>query len=593
MREVAVGGGYTNGNSARVEQLLRPAAPAAAGPLDAAAILGHLPIGVLVCERSDNRMLHLHTANDRAILLLGLDPGKAAGARLDERSLFSLGPAAKPLLAALRHAAESADAQSLDWSVDIGGERRCLACSIVPLSKPAGSGAQILCTLTDRTEQDRAERALLHNALHDSLTGLPNRGLFLERLAEALSTRRAKGNHLAVLSINVDRFQLINESFGHAEGDAALSALADSLRGCLRGSDCLARLSADGFAILVGDLAEPADAERLASRIHALLAAPRLICGCDVYLSVSIGIATTRASAGDAESLVRDAEIAMHRAKKAGRAGTLVFEREDHIPPRRQIELETALRRAVEHGELELFYQPILALDSLAPVGFEALARWHHPEHGFVSPGEFIPLAEETGLIVDLGRWALEAACRQLRQWHESLGAAQGLSVNVNLSAVQLAKDDVVAAVCRALDRAGLAGSALRLELTESALIAHPELAAGKLSMLKEMGVGLALDDFGTGYSSLNHLHRFPIDCIKIDRAFMPSPEATAEQAKILRVMTLMARSLEMAVVAEGIEQAEQLTVLRELGCRYGQGYYFARPLPAEDIPPLLSRSAA
>jgi len=551
-------------------------------PLEAYGILKHLPLGVLLCELDPDRRHPLVLANATAAEILRLPDGA------DDHHPIALEDAAtlefgEPLLGGLKEAGRRGGPLTRDWVLEANGQTRHIACNFVPLRRSKTDEApRVLCTLADRTAEHLAESRLLHHALHDGLTGLPNRSLFLNRLQDRV-TAPANGEsaaHCAVLIVNVDRFQLINEGFGHQVGDAFLTEFAQDLAGCMRSNDLLARFDGDEFAILLPNITGTVDAQGLAARIHDLMAAPRQIGDTLAPISASIGIATTFTSPRHPEDLIRDADVAMHRAKRLGRASTELFRRETSPRITGQIRLEAALRDAIRNDELELFYQPILDLESGHTVAFEALARWHHPERGFISPGEFIPMAEESGLIMPLGRWAIAAAARQLATWQAAFPGHRPLQMAINLSPVQILQEDLGEIVAECLETTGLEPGQLRLEITEGALIADPEKAAETLQRIKALGISLAIDDFGTGYSSLSYLHRFPIDCIKIDRAFIGRIDSEDSAAKIVRSIMMLAEALDMHVIAEGIENREQLMRMRELGCRLGQGFLFAGPLP-------------
>ena len=550
-------------------------------PVEAYGILRHLPLGVLICELDAERRHPLLLTNDAAVELLRLpfDSSESAPS-LEDAAVLEFG---EPLLGGLIEAGRRGGPLTRDWELESGAGTRHISCSFMPLS---GNGGQdiprVLCTLADRTAERQAESRLLHHAMHDGLTGLPNRSLFLNRLQEQVSLPASSeaDRHCAVLIVNVDRFQLINESFGHQAADGFLTEFADDLAVCLRTNDLLARFDGDEFAILLPDIAGTNDARGLAARIHALLETPRLIGDTLTPASVSIGIATTLTSSRHPEDLIRDADVAMHRAKSHGRASTELFSRDSTRRIAGQIRLEAALRDAIDNNELELFYQPILDLESGRSVAFEALARWHHPEQGVIPPGEFIPMAEESGLIMPLGRWALQAATTQLAAWREVSPYDAMLQMAINLSPVQILGEDVAAVVAECLEKNDIAPDLLRLEITEGALIADPSKAAEVLRRIKDLGVSLALDDFGTGYSSLSYLHRYPIDCIKIDRAFTSRVDSEDSAVKIVRSIMMLAEALDMSVIAEGIETIEQQKRMLELGCSLGQGFLFARPLP-------------
>jgi diguanylate cyclase (GGDEF)-like protein/PAS domain S-box-containing protein len=434
----------------------------------------------------------------------------------------------------------------------------------------------------------------------DALTGLPNRVLFQDRLGRALARARRQSDYsFAVLFLDLDRFKVINDSLGHQAGDQLLVAIARKLESCLRGSDTVsrlgedktvARLGGDEFAILLDGLAHPDDAAVVAGRIQQELAAPFLLGGNEVYCSVSIGIVTGEAGYAVAEELLRDADTALYSAKAQGRARYEVFDAAMRARAVARLQTETDLRRGIDRHELRLHYQPILSLDSDQVCGFEALVRWQHPERGLLYPGDFIHIAEDTGLIVPLGWWVLREACLQMRAWRERFGDDPPLRMSVNLSSKQLQQPDLVAQVAGTLEETGLPAASLKLEITESAIIHDPDAAASLLAQLRGLGVEIGLDDFGTGYSSFSYLHRFPIDTLKIDRSFVDQM-GTAEKAEIVRTIVKLAHQLNMDVVAEGVETATQRSQLQAMQCEFGQGYYFSRPIDAEAGEALLADS--
>lgn len=554
--------------------------PAHIDPFD---ILERLPTGVLVCAVDPERGYPVILVNDLARRLLDLpaDDQQSGGLALEHSEALEYG---EPLASEIARAARSGHARSYEWSCESRTGSRCLASRISVLnSGPDSATVSVLCILEDRTSERRTENNLLYHALHDGLTSLPNRSYFLNRLEETIAQSQACAEcHCGVMIVNVDRFQLINEEFGHGAGDSFLTDVANSLKSCLRGNDVLARFNGDEFAVLVDDIGNIDDVMRLAERIHQTMAAPRMVAGTETLMTASIGVASTFGSPKHAEDLIRDADSAMHEAKSAGRAETRVYQRDTSVSRKGQLLLESALRRAVEREEMLLHYQPILDLGSGDILGFEALMRWNDPDRGMISPGSFIPLAEDTGLILPLGRWAIFEACRTLAKWRAQ-GAPDSLRINVNLSARQFLQNDIVTEISQALDNTGLPGSALRLEITETVLVANPARAAHILTEIQALGASLALDDFGTGYSSLNYLSSFPIDCIKIDHSFVARMEEDESVAKIIRIISMMAESFGMSLVAEGIEQDSQRRMLMDLGCRKGQGFLFDRPLKPED----------
>jgi diguanylate cyclase (GGDEF)-like protein/PAS domain S-box-containing protein len=451
-----------------------------------------------------------------------------------------------------------------------------------------GSVAGVVGVLVDVTarkeaeaERRAAQERLRHDARHDPLTGLPNRALFLERLAAAAARDRASpGGCFAVLVLDLDRFQLVNDSLGHAVGDALLACVAERLRGCVRDGDTVARLGGDEFVVLLDDRADARVATHAAERIHATLARPLHPAGHEVFTSASIGIALSAAGYGEPQHLVRNAELAMYRARRAGAGRHATFDAGMHAGVLARLELETDLRRAAGRGELSLVYQPIVALDSGRVAGFEALLRWLHPTRGWVPPDEFIPVAEDTGLILPLGCWVVAEACRRLR----AMGPR--ISISVNVSARQLAQPELPRELHAALGDAGVAPERLIVEVTESGAVG--EAAAATLARVRALGVRVYMDDFGTGYSSLAALHRLPIDGLKVDRSFVAGiTDAGSGTIEVVRTVAALARGLGLPLIAEGVETPAQLAALRGLGCQFAQGFLFApglEPAAAADL---------
>jgi diguanylate cyclase (GGDEF)-like protein/PAS domain S-box-containing protein len=463
--------------------------------------------------------------------------------------------------------------------IDRAGSWRWVLCR----GARASGGAFLGGSLTDVTALKLAENRLLVEASHDRLTGLPNESLFLDRLALALvrSSRRADQG-IAVLYLDLDRFHTVNDSLGVEAGDVLLVEIARRLTGLLRLGDTLGRLGGDKFALLLDGVASASDAVAFAQEIARTLKSPMRLAGHEVFAQGSIGIALARSAADRPEDLLRDAITAMHRAKRDGSTVCEVFDPEMNQQAKERLKLEADLHHALERREFVLHYQPVVALAGGNLSAFEALVRWKHPERGLVRPDLFIPIAEETGLIVPLGSWVLEEACRTMRGLHERFPQSDHVSVAVNLSGRQFEDGELMASVVRALERSALAPQRLELEMTESVVMARTRENAERLHSLRDLGIRLLIDDFGTGYSSLSSLQSFPLDSLKIDRTFVSRMEFEEEKREIVRTIVSLARTLKMEVVAEGIETAEQLAMLRELGCEYGQGYYFSSAVDAQ-----------
>jgi diguanylate cyclase (GGDEF)-like protein len=440
--------------------------------------------------------------------------------------------------------------------------------------------------LTDARRVD----TMLHQALHDALTGLPNRALFTDRLQHALTQGRRRGTACGVIFLDLDRFKTVNDSLGHAAGDDLLVAVARRIDACLRSADTSARLGGDEFAVLLEDLSDADEAVIVAQRITAALDAPVVVQGREVFVSASVGIACGRSGASD---LLRHADVAMYRAKALGKGRHAVFEESMQAEVLDRLELEGDLVRAIQRGEIDIHYQPVIALDGQTLAGFEALARWQHPTRGLVPPPHFIPLAEDNGSIVALGRHVLRAACGQAARWLEEFPSREPRIMSVNLSGRQLEDPNIVADVAAALADSGLPACALVLEITETVLMQDTEATITRLAALKALGVRLAVDDFGTGYSSLRYLRRFPIDILKMAKPFVDGLDDDEESRALARAIVELASSLKLACIAEGIEVSQQAAVLQELGCGLGQGFHFARPMPPDALAALIGDPAA
>lgn len=448
----------------------------------------------------------------------------------------------------------------------------------------------------DITERKQAEEQLIHNAFYDQLTGLANRALFMDRLKQAFrrakqSRRRTSPNQpylFAVLCLDLNRFKLVNNSLGNQVGDQLLQEFARRLQACLRPTDTVARLGGDEFAILLEGIQDDSDATRVAESIHQTLASPFYLDKTEVFMTLSMGIALNTTLEEQPEDLLRDAGIAMYRAKAQGKACYEVFDAQMHERVVDQLQLETDLRRAIERQEFQVYYQPIVSLSTGKITGFEALLRWYHPQRGLVSPIEFIPTAEETGLIAPIGWWTLREACNQLRVWQERFPAAQPLTMNVNLSCKQFTQPDLLEQIATILQETQLVVGSLKLEITESVVMDNPDLVKDLLLELKQRNIHLCIDDFGTGYSSLSRLQNFPISTLKIDRSFVSQIGALGENSEIIKAIVTLAQDLKMDVVAEGIELSEQVSSLIALQCDYGQGNFFSKPVGSEAAEALL-----
>ncbi|MBI4969016.1 MAG: PAS domain S-box protein [Rhodospirillales bacterium] len=447
---------------------------------------------------------------------------------------------------------------------------------------------------TDISDRKRVEQQLLHDAFHDGLTGLPNRALFVDRLGQALTRyKRDTSRNFAVMFLDIDRFKYVNDSLGHSTGDGLIITIARRMDACRRASDTVARLGGDEFAVLLEDIGDSDRVLDIAQRFRAAMGKPVHLMGQEIFPTASIGIAFANVDYERPEEMLIDADLAMYQAKSQGRDRYEVFQPDMRNHSVKQLELGADLRRAFDRKEMVLFYQPIVDLASGAVSGFEALVRWQHGQRGLVMPGEFIPVAEETGLIVPLGWWVLEEASRKLNSWCAEIPAAGDLFMSINISARQFKEPTLIERIEGLLDGLSVRRRSLKLEITESLLMDNPEGATDWLTRLKELDLSLSIDDFGTGYSSLSYLHRFPFDVLKIDRSFVSTMRLRHQNQVIVRAIIWLAQTLGMTVVAEGVETAEELALLRELGCNYAQGYYFSRPVPEAEALALLDRPQA
>lgn len=491
------------------------------------------------------------------------------------------------------------------------GSWRFLESTSSVIQNPKGENDGLVIVNRDITERKRAEERLAHQSFHDGLTGLPNRALFLDRLKRAITvSRRHSDFKFAVLFVDIDEFKVFNDSLGHAAGDNLLMQIAQRLTTSLRGVDTisrprvgedaepfvgestLARPGGDEFTMLLEELHGPSDAIRVAERIQRRLAIPFNFNGQEIVLSVSIGIAFSNKDALDAQDVLRDAEIAMYRAKSTGKARCEVFDHAMHAGAIKRLQLETDLRKGVELNQFRVYYQPIVSLRNDQIVGFETLSRWQRPE-GLVMPGEFIAVADETGIILPINRQLLYDACRQLRSWQKLFPSDPPLTINVNITPKQFAQPDLASQIRKTLQETGLDPCCLNLEITETIAMADADRSAVVLSELKALGILLDIDDFGTGYSSLSRLQRFPVDTLKIDRSFISHMDTDIETREIVRIIVMLAHGLRLKVVAEGVETPAQANMLKDIGCELAQGYLYSKPAPAETIEELLSNTHA
>lgn len=447
----------------------------------------------------------------------------------------------------------------------------------------------IVINSRDITDRKLAEERLVHDALHDVLTGLPNRALFLDRLKRAIDYSKRHQDHLfAVLFLDLDRFKFINDSLGHTFGDKLLIVIAQRLMECLRPTDIAARFGGDEFIILLEGIQDISDTLRVVERIQEKLLLPVALGGQEIFTTVSIGISLSGTGYEQPEDLLRNADIAMYRAKARGKACYEIFNTDMHVQIVERLQLENDLRRAIERQEFQVYYQPIVSLKTGRLTGFEALVRWLHPEQGIIFPQEFMPIAQETGLIIPIDKWVLREACRQTKQWQEEFFIEstnledESLSISINLCSLRFSQQKLLEEIHQVLQETGLGAESLKLEITESVIMDNSENANVMLKQLRNLGIELAIDDFGTGYSSLGRLHHFPINGLKIDQSFVSGRGVEEGNLHIVETIVTLSRKLGVDVTAEGVETPEQLQILRDLKCEYGQGYLFSKPLESD-----------
>ena len=540
---------------------------------DDTGLLGALPIAAAIIGKCDSGCLTVLANNGH--FKETVETSTCDALDWNEADCLKQGPIAALLTDFF---AGRAGADELDFRDGDGVAARYFRLKLAPLPNHDGKSPRCLLSLVDRTVEAQAERALRAEMLRDSLTGLPNRLAFTEQIEEAGEDVARDCEH-AVLVVDMLRFSRINESMGSLAGDELLITFARRLMSALRGGDVLARTGGNEFGVLVTLRRGVADALAAAERINKVMAAPFKLSELEIKVECAIGLALMQGGQ-EAEELFRNAQFAVKQAKQVGKPQ--VYEPKEASLARRRFSIETELRRALDKDQLKLFYQPLIDLSSGEVAGFEALARWTHPDRGEISPTEFIPVAEESGLILQLGRWAMHKAAQTVADWDAHAGEALPLYVGINLSAIQVARDDIAAVVESALKASGLTGDRLSLELTESSIVQDPARATRVFNALKALDATVAMDDFGTGYSSLAYLQRLPIDVLKIDRSFVSGMMVDPDSVAIVRAVLSLAEALGMSTTAEGIETVELATTLAALGCASGQGFYFAKPLEAE-----------
>lgn len=469
------------------------------------------------------------------------------------------------------------------------GTRRNVTTSIYTVNGADGAPAAIALVVRDITDRRSLEKQLTYQALHDPLTGLANRTLLSKQVRKALIRAKRRGSKIAVLFLDLDNFKTVNDSLGHASGDALLIAVAERLRSCLRAADMAARLGGDEFAVLIEDVERTADEISVADRILASLRQPVVLDGKQIFVGSSIGIALSSDNTEEPDTLLRNADVAMYTAKRNGKNRYAVYEESMHAAVVERAQLETDLRKALENDEFSLRYQPILDLATNRVVALETLLRWDHPLDHSIGPAEFIPIAEEMGIIGPIGEMVLRVACGQATRWHQMFDISEPFAISVNISGRQFLDPSFTRTLERTFKETGLSPQHLILEITESTMISNSEATMRRFAEVKKLGVKIAIDDFGTGFSSLSYLHRFPVDVLKIDSSFVENVCRGNEGAAMVNAIVSMGRTLSLTTVAEGIESEDQAAALIEMDCNWGQGYYFSKPLKAEEITDFMS----
>jgi diguanylate cyclase (GGDEF)-like protein/PAS domain S-box-containing protein len=455
-----------------------------------------------------------------------------------------------------------------------------------------GRATRFAGSQTDVSERKSNEEQMIYDTLHDTLTGIPNRTLLLDRIRQSLVRRkRYPKTSFAIIFIDLDRFRLVNESLGHIHGDELLQLISARLKETIPIGDTVARLGGDEFSVLLQDIESVRDVEAIAKDIQNSFSKPFFLGDKEVFASASMGIAHSDNNYKTPEEILRDSELAMYRAKRGGKSQSIVFQpqfRQSSLSP---IDLDTDLRRALDRDEMELHYQPIISMRDRTISGFEALLRWSHRSRGVISPNEFIPLAEETGLIYDLGQWVLGKACKQIAAWNKSKEKEDQLEISINLSSRQFSDPNLVEGIVENIEKSGFNAEFLKIEITESALMQNAQRSVSMLNQLKDLNIKVCVDDFGTGYSSLSYLHTFPIDTLKIDRSFVHDMSRNFRNMEIIRTIIMLAHNLKLDVIAEGVETGEQDAQLSALGCQFAQGFYFSRPINSSDAALLIQQN--